>query len=46
MIDRHIYNTKDGQKQIFTVKYKDRKQKGRTAAKRQTDRRKLKQVTD
>ncbi len=29
-IDRHMYeyNTKDRQKQIFSVKYKDRKQKG------------------
>jgi hypothetical protein len=38
------YNTKDRQKQICSVKYKDRKQKGRTAVKRKTDRRKRKQI--
>jgi hypothetical protein len=37
-----MYNTKDRQKQIFTVK--DRKQKVRTADKRVTDRRKRKQI--
>ncbi len=48
-IDRHMYNTKDRQKQIFTVKHKDRKkkkekQKGRSTDKRNTDRRKRKQL--
>jgi hypothetical protein len=42
--DRHMYNSKDRQKQIFAVKYKDRKQKGRTADKRETDTRKRKQI--